>query len=356
MNSTDFHKDITTTFVDDPQEEIDLLHHEANLLGLIDALKREDLPEDFSEQLGRHLAYLADMFNARLPEIKGQSPDVVLRLAARDIQVSRILKERGLARLYRLCRSYVPVSVPTDEVGGTREEEIQVFQTLRSPETGESFTTQEDFIGWFARAAHVSRSLIFLRFADLDRLTQGLGLNLEEAYRQLLTKPKVIGDVMRDLADWDGAEIVRVEPEVAKRLAQAALGHKPEELERVERLADQYTRDQDWGTMIELVDAVRPALRSMVEQVALHTSARDAKKMVEADILLSPEIHYSWDPQTNSLVVEQEVVEVDRRGERYIAGTKSVMFMPDSVNAVPSAIIKDLVRRLPIRNREQLDF
>ena len=351
---------INITFYEDPQEEVQHLYHEAGIIGLLSWLNENDnkgknLPEELKQDLGRHVAYLADMFSATLPDITGQPPEMVLRFAARDIQISRILKERGLARLYRLCRSYVTLDVPTDELGGSQRVKVKTYQTLSDPETGEPFTHQEPFLGWFSKASHISRSLIFMRFADLDRLTDTLGMTLEDAYTTLLTKPKVIGDVLRDVADWNGSQISFINPDVAERLSDVMLSDDPEQAERINELAKVYRETGDFVEMRELIEATVPAISNLITEVALHDSARDARRMFQDSILMLPEISYAWDTAYDGLVIEMITSELDENGQKYETGKKAYLLLPDSIEHLPKEVKDDLIKRLPIRNRDSID-
>ena len=353
-------RDINVVFHDDPQEEVQHLYHEAGIVGLISWLneddnKGKDLPQELKEDIGRHIAYLADMFSANLPSIEGQTPEAVIRHAARDIQISRILKERGLARLYRLCRSYVTLDVPTDALGGSRTVKVRTYQTLKDPETGEPFTHQEPFLGWFSRSSHISRSLIFMRFADLDRLTEALSMPLEEAYNTLLTKPKVIGDVLRDIADWTGSQISFIRPDVADRLADVTMSNDPEMADSIKEYAQVYRETGDFVDMQNLINATVPAISNLVQEVSMHENARDAKRMVQDSILMLPEISYSWDTTYDGLVIEMITTEVDENGNTYETGKQAYLLLPDSVEKLPQPIKNDIIKRLPIRNRESLD-
>lgn len=354
-------KNINITFHDDPQEEIRHLFHEAGIMRLLSWLndnKGKKLPEELKEDLGSHIAYLADMFSANLPDVSGQEPENVLRSAARDIQISRILKERGVARLYRLCRSYMTIEVPTDALGGSQQVSIKSYQTLINPELGnnEPFSSQEEFLGWFSRASHISRSLIFMRFADLDRLTDGLGMPIEDAYNLLLTKPKVIGDVLRDIASWNSSQMSFINPDVAVRLANMSLQDSPEEIEKIEELATAYKETGDMEDMQNLIKATVPAITNLLEEVSVHPSAKEAKRLVQDRILLLPEIIYSWDVIYDGLLIEIITAELDEQGHRYETGKKAYLFSTDSVEGLPKEIKDDLIKRLPIRNRDSLDM
>ncbi len=357
MNKSLAIKQINVTFNDDPEQEIRSLYHEANLLGLMDWLSKDEIPEKLKQDLGEHIAYLSDMFSSQLPDIEGQSPDTILRMAARDIQISTILRERGLARLYRMCRTYQDVQIPIDDLGNSVPGKIRIYQTLLNPDTGEAFTHQEPFLAWFTGASHISRSSVFQRFADLDRLVYGLGLELETAYDQLLRRPSVVGNVLRDVVGvWQKDQPVFIEPDVARRLAKKVYADDPDMIEEIDRLAEAYEENPGYHAMQDLIRSSVPGLRKLVEEVSLHEGYHDARKMVNSSILLLPEIDYYWDMNTDSLAIEIVTVSVADDGEKYETGRKKYFLVSDSPDKLPVEIVKDIVKRLPIKNREGLDI
>ena len=124
-------------------------------------------------------------------------PLEALRLASRDIALGRVLRERGIFRVFLIMHN-------------------KSYSSLENPDTGEPFARQEDFIKWFSETAGVSRALLFLRTAAISRLLT-LGHTIEDAYRMMVRKPTVIQESIRSLGEWDGDQLVSVNPDIAER-------------------------------------------------------------------------------------------------------------------------------------------
>ena len=68
------------------------------------------------------------------------------------------------------------------------------------------------------------------------------------------------------------------------------------------------------------------------------------------------QIEYRWDRETDSLLIQLVKKAIDPvTKETFVLGTTTVPFLPDTLD-LPSEIKKDLVKRLPIRNRKDLDL
>ncbi len=244
-------------------------------------------------------------------------PVSTLKSASRDINLSRILRERGLFRLYRLLNTNDAHNIP-------------LFQTLTDPDTGEPFERREDMIGWFCRSAKVSRSIVFQRLGTIYRLL-GLGFEMDECYATILTKPTAIRETLKQIAEWTGGELMSVEPEIALRLAEKYL--PSEEQDQVKAYARQITdEDIDGGERAQaqenMVKAMRPAISKLINEVAAHDNTKDVMAFVRSDIAGKPEISYAWDYERDELVCEI-VIKGKKQGQDYIKDIVTVHFLAD---------------------------
>jgi hypothetical protein len=184
-------------FTDNAQEELSRLSKELRLSNLINQIGDSgNIPQDVKDDLRNLIFTLADMFGSDLPAAVAD-PVEALRTASRDINLARVLAERGLFRFYQLLKT---TTVVYDD---TYREEIPVpiYTQLVDPDTGEPFYRQEDFVMWFCREAKVSRALVFQRIATINRLLT-LGFPLDEAYQTILSKPYAIQETLKELAVW----------------------------------------------------------------------------------------------------------------------------------------------------------
>jgi hypothetical protein len=238
------------------------------------------------------------------------------------------------------------------------EQRVRVFQTLTNPDNDSPFKTQEDFIGWFCREAKVSRAVVFLRFYAYDRLLTYFGYTLEEAFVILSSKPSVIIETLRSLAEWDkDANISHIDPDIAERIASRYNGTSEEVREVVEalRTGDTLTNLEREELTHELAELIKEPFRQTLEELAAHDSSREATELVKSAILKAPEISYWWDVEVNALRIELVIKEYDETTEEErTVGVEQILLLPDTRTDLPEPIAKDLQRRLPIRNRETL--
>ena len=99
-------RDIEITFSDDIQEEVALVKKEFGMSVLAKGIennikKGEPLPKELTPVITDLVLTLSEMFSADVPELM-ESPELNLRLASRDINLSRLLRERGYVRIFRL--------------------------------------------------------------------------------------------------------------------------------------------------------------------------------------------------------------------------------------------------------------
>lgn len=337
-------------FTDSAQEEVSVLMKEMDFAGVAALLSKSNaLPAEYAEKVQSMFLTVADMFDGGLPAL-GDNPIETLRQVSRDFNMSRLLKERGLARMYRLLNTVVEVPDPiTGEI-----DLVPMFSTLSDPETNEPFARREDFIIWFCQSAHAPRSLLFQRMSTYDRLLS-LGFSLEESYNIILKKPAAIRKVLLLMGDWHRGDLVDVPPNVARRLAEKFAPEKTEEIESViQKVEDASTNnnvraeEQAHGEYLELL---KPMLFKAIEEVSSHQSTRDAVEFVQHDLAGQPEIKYRWDFERDLLEVEVTRKSIDPHGREFISDILVVPFIPD-VPVVPQEVVEDLFSRLPLRNRE----
>jgi hypothetical protein len=347
-------KQLAVRFTETAAEEIDHLVRELRLVPLAGYLSNNNMPvpKELKADLVTLLSILSDLFSVDLPDIE-KNPEQALRTISRDINLARLLRERGLFRLYRLVNEYVGVDdqgnlVSLDDPAMVNR--VPAFMTRINPLTDSPFTKQEEFIGWFCEEAHVSRGLVFMRLAAIERML-ALNFTLEHAFQLVVAKPFAVQETLTSVADWDKGELIGIRPEVARQLAKKI---DPGSQEHIGLLAEKAGESQE--AMDEYKEAVKPLLAGLVEEVALHDRSKDALEFVRHEILMQPEITYAWDNDANALIVTLLQKQVDQEtGEEYMGQSIVVPFVPDALE-LPKEIRDDLVKRLPIRNRYNLDL
>ena len=340
-------------FTESAEEELSILAKEMRLSKLVENLTpQSQIPEDLKDDLRHLLVTLSDLFSTSLPPLE-DSPLETLRLASRDINLSRVLRERGLMRVYRLLNEKVEVVEADPFTSTPMKALVPLFMTQANPDDGTKFLRREDFIGWFCAEAKVPRSLVFMRMATIDKLLT-LGFTLDDAYSTILMKPSAIRDTLNLVGTWDKGELVDVRPEVATRLAERML---PDQVEQVQQLVDVVTNEnadeeEQEEARQRLNETLKPAVTQLVKEVASHPNAKDAMDFVRHDIVGKPEIAYRWDYDSNTLEVTMVRKSIDPKGTEYISEVVTTHLIPDP--AITPEMRQDLVTRLPVRNREIL--
>lgn len=334
-------RELQITFTENPQQEIDLVQRELNLSTLTDRMNNVvfgtgQLTEEEETQLAELLATLQEMFSLELPELK-EEIEKNLRLSSRDINLSRILRERGIIRFYRLIKE-------------TNEDGIPLFMTVINPLEDKPFQRQEEFITWVALDAHMPRSTLFMRFATYDKL-RALGFELDDAFRTVITKPYAMRQVLNMLGTWDREKnLIGVEPEIAAKVAQKVLTR--EDYQKVQDLADSYVEDPSEENLESLTTAFEPALGEFIRELALHPNTREMMDYVRHDVLGKAEISYSW--HGDSLIVSITRKALDDSGTEFIVGVEEIPFSPDYPFELPEELVFDILERLPIKNRRDV--
>lgn len=336
----------TVVFSPSVEQELEKLAAEMRLHTILTMLASERVPTEAERSDMRHLMLvLADLFSTSLPPLE-DNPMETLKVAARDINLARLLKERGLARVYRLVTLQEAVH---DEATNQRVL-LPAYMGHNNPDTGQRFRSQEDFLGWFCREARVPRSLVFQRIRVYDRL-QTLGMTLDEAFSVVLQKPYASREALNELATWQKGDLVGMDPDVAVRVTRAMLPDKVEEMERLAdevRTADTFTEQEE--AMEQLLEEVKPALVKMVQEVAAHESMRDVMDMVRHDLAGRPEIKYWYDEERGWLRTEYIIKKKDVQGTEYVADVKTINLVPEE--PLPREVLIDMAKRLNVKNRD----
>jgi hypothetical protein len=332
-------KDLKISFTDSPEEEVALIQRELGLSDVADQLERalihgEALPEEVQLMMAQIVTGLQEMFSLDLPSL-GETPEETLRLSSRDINLSRLLRERGLIRIYRLVNE--------------SNNGVPLFMTYLDPYNDEPFSRKEDFIGWVAKDAHIPRSTMFMRFSTYDKML-AIGFDLETAFQTVITKPYAMREVLKLAAEWDKGSLVNVNPEVVKNIAEQV--YSEADREELIELADQYTDDSSPVNLQKLVNAYKPALREFIGELAEHTNTKDMMEYVRHDVLDKPEISYSWKNEALILHVVRKAVDED--GTEIVIDVEDIPFVPDYPGIIEEDIVDDLLDRLPIRNRREV--
>lgn len=348
-------RDISVNFTESAEDEVKALVKDLQLIPLASALASgNQVPDELRTQLGSLVTVLTDLFSTSLPDLE-TNPDETLRKVSRDINLSRLLRERGMFRLYRLVTERTSPQRQIEDHGNgyatiydVDDGGVPLFMLTKNPDTGAPFAKQEEFIGWFCENAHVARSLTFQRFAAIERLLS-LGFSLEEAFRLIVSKPYVIQETMKLVANWDKGDMKSIDPDVAVNMTRR---HAPELLDYIQNLAEEAKDDP--SAMDGLKAAIRPVFATMLEEVADNPRAKDAMAYVKHDIVALPEISYAWDDEANIFVAEFVRKGIDQAtGQQVLLDIQRIPWVPD-VDHLPEELKQDIINRLAMRNRATL--
>ncbi len=251
-----------------------------------------------------------------------------LRRAARDINLGRALRERGIMRLYRILEADYRTE---DGVA------LPAYTFLTNPDTGERFSNKEDLIRWFCTHAGVSRAWVFNRIKVIDRLMV-LGFSAEEIYGFMIEKPHAVGESLKVLAEWGEDDEIEAIP------SQVILA-----------LADRYNKE-DIKNQIYLPDAERskdviqevtPLLKEAVREGVSLPNAHDTIAFAKYDLAMKPEISAVWNEDEDCLEVRMYSKRPYEGG--LISDILNIKFIPDYPSAVPDEVKDFLCRKLGIK-------
>jgi hypothetical protein len=132
--------------------------------------------------------------------------------------------------------------------------------------------------------------------------------------------------------------------------------HLPEKVGQVEDLIEiiedeTSSIDDVQEARAQLADTIRPAIKEVVNEVAVHESVKDALAFVRYDLASRPEISYRWLVSEDALEVEYVKKSRDQRGNEFIEDVVTLRFIPDTAIPIPNEVRSDLIKRLPIKNR-----
>lgn len=323
-------------FSENIDQEVLKLVDDMGLMPITDYLTQAETDPVMKSKLVTLLTIVSDIFSVDVPDME-DTPELTLERSVQDLRLSKLFRERGLFRLYRVLHEMV--------------DDVPLFMYFSDPETGEPFAKQEHFLGWFCRAAKIPRALVFMRMAAIERL-ETLNFSMSEAYKTVIEKPYAIHESLRMVADWEKGGVLKdINPQVAINIAQRT---DPDLIPEIERLAK--IKDQDPESHQEYMDLVVPQVADLIREVASHERAGEALDYVRHDILKRPEIAYYWDEEGDALEIRIIYTEVDPQGNEFELPATQIAFVPDITSELPLEIKRDLVKRLPIKNRSNLDL
>ncbi len=115
------------------------------------------------------------------------------------------------------------------------------------------------------------------------------------------------------------------------------------------------TKDEKEQARLSMIETVKPAIISLTREVASHLDVRDAMNFVTHDIANKPEMTYRCSDVSDVLEIEYIQKSIDPKGREYIVDVLTIPFIPD-IPILPIEIKRDLIERLPIKNRDRLDI
>lgn len=322
-------------FTERTTDELKGIIDSLNIVGVVNIAKESDVEN--KEIMVNLLTVILDLFSVDLPEANGKSEEV-MKLVSRDIAMGKWFRERGLFRFFKLLKTTV--------------NDRPFWSYYSNPETLETFSSRDEFIGWFCSAAKVPRSLIFQRMATIERLFE-VGFDEEHAYELLQTYPSAVTESARSLVEWTPKTntIESINPVV---VAQLANRYDREQYDGLVSLA-RHAVDNPEKTE-ELVKEVKPLIKKALEELGQAERARDAVSWIKNDMLLQPEITYVWDTELDTLVIIYSPREMNlQTGEVIEHPTVKIPLVPDIKDHWPLEVKKDIIKRLPVTNKAYLD-
>lgn len=328
---------IQAVFSDTAEEEVRRLMDDIELAKTFEDIKTaKEISPELRTKMTNVLLTFAEVFSIKVPDVINNDIDLTLEMASRDINLSKLLRERGLFRIFRLINI-------KDENGSP------IYMGMLNPNTGEPFLRMEDLIGYFCEASHVSRSLVFQRLATINKCIS-LGMSMDKAFATIITKPYAITETLNLIGMKVGDDLSEINPDIAKKLV-----NKYRDNSIVEESDDDTDEEKDDSDFIPSDTQVRFAITSLLDEVASHDRVKEVLDYVRHDVLKKPEISYKWDKESDSLVVELIRKTVTDDGREYVSQILSIPFYPDTKDALPDEIRADLLKRLPIQNRESVE-
>jgi hypothetical protein len=329
-------KYFSVNFAENVDQEVNAVVSDMALASLAESIRRgrNTVPDDMQAALVQLLSVVTDLFSTDLPDVG--SPEDTLRQVSREIQLARLLRERGLFRLYRLVH--------------TTQDGIPLYLDVTNPATGSPFTNQEEFLGWFCSEAKVARSLVFQRMNTIDKLLE-IGYDLQGAFKVLVSKPYAVRETLNKIGHWEKGRLEAVDPRTMINLAQRL---DPDSLPQIAAAAEAAEKDPfNPDNMGRLKELSKPLFTRLLDEVADHDRAKDALHWVKNDLLLEPEISYRWEEGVLMVEIFYRSVDPDT-GEMYEQPPVVIPFVPDTASQVPPEVVMDMTKRLPLKNRNTL--
>lgn len=319
-------------FNDDPETELRRLQDELGLIPLLDMLEasitnKQEIEEETKARIYIALDTVQKMFSVEVPQAS-DSPTTELNVIARGYHWSKLLREKALVALYRF------VYLVKDESG------LPFIATQTHPDTGVPFD-ETTFVHWFCQSAFINSSTAFQRLSTYKKLAQ-LGYDINKSFEIVISKPYLIRSALNSLAEFSpSGEVTKVNPEVAIEVSRKVDGKEIQGL--VEANSSQH----------DLIEAFKPVMRQVIEQVAAHPNPKEASKFFEQDVLGKPSISYAIEEGgVLSVTMVSKIIEGDTYDETIIR----IPFIPHTNEGVPLDVIEDLIKRLPIRNRREAEM
>ena len=327
-------KDLQVVFTETSKDEV---NRTLNALGVLDVSK---LAEN-STELQHLLVALSEIFSTELPILTGELDQDLMRVS-RDINLSRLFRNRGIMLFYRLLNEKI--------------DNIPVYQYFNNPYTESPFRGRTEFIDWFSKDAHISRDIIFRNIAAIDRSME-VGLTLDKSYEYLNKYAHAFRETLKNVLQWDEdtrRKLIGIDPDIALNIAQRVDRNDPDRLDLIYDLVSESKNGNDDASK-ELIETMKPSIIKLLDEVTSQDTAKDAMQFVNHDILTKPEIKYRWNTELRCIEINLTRKSIADTGEEYTDSIVSVNLLIDSED-VPEEIVDDLIKRLPISNRIQVDI
>lgn len=293
------------------------------------AADSENQPDKIEHRVLAIVSGLADLFSLQEPTLSDDL-DETLRLIARDIHLSNIMRERALYRLYMVVTTVKELDGATVPMW---------YGTVN--DDGNMITSQEDFIRLFTKKSGIGRASAFRRIRVYNQLAT-FGISGQDAWLRVLEMPYTIQELMEGIALWNRSEFVGINMEVARSIAGKVM---PDVLDDLNDAID----NTDMDTALAVY---APVVRKMLSEMDNYQDAKEALDHIKHDILGTPTVTYKWDSVTESIVAVTTVPIIEN-GQIVSESRSEIYVFVDSVDP-PPALMADLFKRLPITNRHEL--
>jgi len=283
------------------------------------------------QKLRAIVSALGSLFSMQVPTI-GNDPMQTLREIARDTKLANIARERAFYKLYLLTRRTKEL-----ETGVT----VPMWYGITNDEE-EVLGTQEDFIGWFTSKSGLGRASTFRRLRVYQRLEE-FGIDGQSAWLKVLQMPNAMQELTSIIANWNRNQFTGADRQIALGIAEYVMPEQKPLLEQA------FQDNQDTQTIKELYS---PVVRAFINEVTTYQTAKSALEHVKVDILGSASVSYRWSPDEDTILATIIVPTIEN-GELVSESLREIAIFVDDPEP-PDALMQDLFKRLPIRNRHEL--